>query len=80
MPGGDDGMISIEQVIRVLHHDFEALPFPAADYYRYCGSVDTHASVAVNRATRLANPTFRPTVINLPLSVLIALLEEYTGS
>ena len=65
---------------RTITYDFEELPFSAADCYRYWGIADTYAAVAAERATSLANPTSRPTVFNLQLSLLIALLEEYTGS
>ena len=65
---------------RAITYDFDVLPFSAADCYRYWGIADTYAAVAANRATSLADPTSRPTVFNLQLSLLIALLEEYDGS
>jgi hypothetical protein len=68
------------QRARAITYDFEALPFSAADCYRYWDIADTYAAVAADRATSLAEPTSRPTVFNLQLSLLIALLEEYTGS
>ncbi|WP_318570667.1 hypothetical protein [Salinigranum marinum] len=76
-------MVDVDETLRrarAITYDFEALPFSAADCYRYWGIADTYAAVAAERATSLADPTSRPTVSNLQLSLLIALLEEYTGS
>jgi len=76
-------VVDIDETLRrtrAITYDFEALPFSAADCYRYWGIADTYAAVAADRATSLADPTSRPTVFNLQLSLLIALLEEYTGS
>jgi hypothetical protein len=76
-------MVDVDETLRrarAITYDFEVLPFSAADCYRYWGIADTYAAVAADRATSLADPTSRPTVFNLQLSLLIALLEEYTGS
>jgi len=43
-------------------------------------STEKYASVAADRATTLAEPASRPSVFNLQLSLLIALLDEYEGS
>ena len=76
-------LVDVDETLRrarAITYDFEVLPFSAADCYRYWGIADTYAAVAADRATSLADPTSRPTVFNLQLSLLIALLEEYTGS
>ncbi|AXG08338.1 hypothetical protein DU500_17855 (plasmid) [Haloplanus rubicundus] len=76
-------LVDVDETLRrarAITYDFEVLPFSAADCYRYWGIADTYATVAADRATSLADPTSRPTVFNLQLSLLIALLEEYTGS
>jgi len=76
-------MVDVDETLRrarAITYDFEVLPFSATDCYRYWGIADTYAAVAADRATSLADPTSRPTVFNLQLSLLIALLEEYTGS
>jgi hypothetical protein len=39
-----------------------------------------YAEAAADRATTLASPASRPTVFNLQLSLLIALLDSYEGS
>jgi len=76
-------MVDVDETLRrarAITYDFEVLPFSATDCYRYWGIADTYAAVAADRATSLADPTSRPTVFNLQLSLLLALLEEYTGS
>ena len=76
-------MVDVDRAVRqarAITYDFEALPFSPTDCYRYWGIADTYAAVAADRATNLADPTTRPTVFNLQLSLLLALLEEYDGS
>ena len=76
-------MVDVNEALRrarAITYDFEVLPFSAVDCYRYWGIADTYATVAADRATSLADPTTRPTVFNLQLSLLLALLEEYDGS
>ncbi|WP_251344475.1 hypothetical protein [Haloplanus halophilus] len=76
-------LVDVDETLRrarAITYDFEVLPFSATDCYRYWGIADTYATVAAERATSLAVPTSRPTVFNLQLSLLIALLDEYTGS
>ena len=76
-------MVDVDETLRrarAITYDFEVLPFSAADCYRYWGIAETYAAVAADRATSLADPTSRPTVFNLQLSLLLALLEEYDGS
>ncbi|WP_136602848.1 hypothetical protein [Salinigranum halophilum] len=75
-------MIEVDRTVRqarAITYDFDELPFSPADCYRYWGVAETYASVAADRATSLADPTTRPTVFNLQLSLLLALLEEYDG-
>jgi hypothetical protein len=75
-------MIEVNRTVRqarAITYDFDDLPFSPADCYRYWGVAETYASVAADRATSLADPTTRPTVFNLQLSLLLALLEEYDG-
>jgi hypothetical protein len=79
----DTRMIEVDRTVRqarAITYDFDELPFSPADCYRYWGVAETYASVAADRATSLADPTTRPTVFNLQLSLLLALLEEYDGS
>jgi hypothetical protein len=76
-------LVDVDETLRrarAITYDFEVLPFSAADCYRYWGIADTYAAVAADRATSLADPTSRPTVFNLQLSLLVTLLEEYDGS
>ena len=76
-------MIDVDRTVRqarAITYDFEALPFSPTDCYRYWGIAEKYAAVAADRATNLADPTTRPTVFNLQLSLLLALLEEYDGS
>lgn len=51
------------------------LPFSPADCYRYWGIEKKYAAVAADGATSIADPTTQPTVFNLQLSLLLALLE-----
>lgn len=76
-------LVDVDRAVRqarAITYDFEALPFSPADCYRYWGIAEKYAAVAADRATSLADPTTRPTVFNLQLSLLLALLEEYDGS
>ena len=76
-------MVDVDRAVRqarAITYDFEALPFSPTDCYRYWGIAEKYAAVAADRATNLADPTTRPTVFNLQLSLLLALLEEYDGS
>ena len=76
-------MVDVDQAVRqarAITYDFETLPFSPADCYRYWGIAEKYAAVAADRATSIADPTIRPTVFNLQLSLLLALLEEYDGS
>jgi hypothetical protein len=76
-------MVEVDRTIRrarAIAYDFETLPFSTTDCYRYWGIAETYASVAADRATTLAEPASRPTVYNLQLSLLLALLDEYEGS
>jgi len=76
-------MVDVDRAVRqarAITYDFEALPFSPADCYRYWGIADKYAAIAADRATSLAEPASRPTVFNLQLSLLLALLEEYNGS
>jgi hypothetical protein len=76
-------MVDVDRAVRqarAITYDFETLPFSPADCYRYWGIAEKYAAVAADRATSIADPTTRPTVFNLQLSLLLALLEEYDGS
>jgi hypothetical protein len=78
-----DRMVEVDAAIRrtrAIAYDFEILPFDAAMCYQYWGVAATYADTAADRATALASPASRPTVFNLQLSLLIALLESYNGS
>lgn len=79
----DIRMITVDRAIqqtRAIAYDFEALPFGAEECYAYWGIAQTYAAAAAERATALARPGTKPTVFNLQLSLLIALLEHYEGS
>jgi len=79
----DTRMIEVDTAIqrtRAIAYDFEELPFSLEDCYSYWGVANIYAAVAADRATSIASPSSRPTVYNLQLSLLIALLEEYEGS
>ncbi|MFC6942822.1 hypothetical protein ACFQE8_23160 [Salinirubellus sp. GCM10025818] len=76
-------MVEVDRTIRrarAIAYDFETLPFSTTDCYRYWGIAETYALLAADRATTLAEPASRPTVYNLQLSLLLALLDEYGGS
>lgn len=79
----DTRMVEVEVAIRrtrAIAYDFEALPFSLEECYTYWGVAAKYAERAAERASSLAIPATRPTVFNLQLSLLIALLEEYDGS
>ncbi|WP_436932013.1 hypothetical protein [Halosimplex halobium] len=65
---------------RAITYDFEELPFSLDECYSYWGVAYKYAERAAERARAIANPSSRPTVFNIQLSLLIALLEEYEGS
>ena len=76
-------MIEVDTAIRrtrAIAYDFEDLPFSVEDCYTYWGIAFKYAERAADRATSIANPSTRPTVFNLQLSLLISVLEEYEGS
>jgi len=76
-------MVDVDEAIRrtrAIAYDFEELPFDAATCYQYWGVAATYAEAAADRATSIASPASRPTVFNLQLSLLIALLDPYEGS
>jgi hypothetical protein len=76
-------MVDVDQAIRrtrAIAYDFEDLPFSLEDCYQYWGIAYKYAEIAAERATRLAPTATRPTVFNIQLSLLIALLNEYDGS
>ncbi|MDS0283930.1 hypothetical protein [Haloarcula onubensis] len=78
-----DRLVKVDLAIRrtrAIAYDFGELPFDAAGCYRYWGVANRYAEAAADRATTLASPSSRPTVYNLQLSLLIALLDEYEGS
>lgn len=78
-----DRLVKVDLAIRrtrAIAYDFEELPFDAITCYRYWGIANRYAEAAADRATTLASPSSRPTVYNLQLSLLIALLNEYDGS
>ena len=78
-----DRLVKVDLAIRrtrAIAYDFDELPFDAATCYRYWGVANRYAEAAADRATTLASPSSRPTVYNLQLSLLIALLDEYEGS
>ena len=78
-----DRLVKVDLAIRrtrAIAYDFGELPFDAATCYRYWGVANRYAEAAADRATTLASPSSRPTVYNLQLSLLIALLDEYEGS
>lgn len=78
-----DRLVNVDLAIRrtrAIAYDFGELPFDAATCYRYWGVANRYAEAAADRATTLASPSSRPTVYNLQLSLLIALLDEYEGS
>ncbi|WP_233563444.1 hypothetical protein [Haloarcula sp. Atlit-7R] len=78
-----DRLVKVDLAIRrtrAIAYDFGELPFDAAACYRYWGVANRYAEAAADRATTLASPSSRPTVYNLQLSLLIALLDEYEGS
>jgi len=79
----DTRMVTVETAIqrsRAIAYDFEELPFSLQECYTYWGIAKKYAERAANRAQTIAHPTTRPTVFNIQLSLLIALLEEYNGS
>ncbi|QLC35727.1 hypothetical protein EFA46_015315 (plasmid) [Halarchaeum sp. CBA1220] len=76
-------MIEVDTAIRrtrAIAYDFDDLPFSLEDCYSYWGVANKYSERAANRATSIAMPSTRPTVFNIQLSLLIALLEEYDGS
>jgi hypothetical protein len=76
-------MVSLDHAlrqVRAITYDFAELPFDAETCYTYWGVAQTYASAAAERARSIARPSTRPTVFNLQLSLLIALLEHYDGS
>ncbi len=79
----DTRMIEVDTAIRrtrAIAYDFEDLPFSVEDCYTYWGIANRYAERAADRATLIATPSSRPTVFNIQLSLLIALLDEYEGS
>jgi len=79
----DTRMIEVDTAIRrtrAIAYDFDDLPFSLKDCYSYWGVAFKYAERAAERATSIASPASRPTVFNIQLSLLIALLEEYGGS
>jgi hypothetical protein len=79
----DTRMVEVDTAIRrtrAIAYDFEDLPFSIEDCYSYWGIAFKYAERAADRATSIAKPSSRPTVFNLQLSLLIAVLEEYEGS
>jgi hypothetical protein len=79
----DTRMIEVDAAIRrtrAIAYDFDDLPFTLEDCYSYWGVAFNYAERAAERATSIASPASRPTVFNIQLSLLIALLEEYGGS
>lgn len=79
----DTRMVEVDTAIRrtrAIAYDFEDLPFSVEDCYTYWGIAFKYAERAADRATSIAKPSSRPTVFNLQLSLLIAVLEEYDGS
>ncbi len=79
----DTRMIEVDAAIRrtrAIAYDFEDLPFSVEDCYTYWGIANRYAERAADRATLIATPSSRPTVFNIQLSLLIALLDEYEGS
>jgi len=78
-----DRLVDVDHAIRrtrAIAYDFETLPFDAATCYQYWGVAARYAEAAADRATTLASPASRPTVYNIQLSLLIALLDSYEGS
>jgi hypothetical protein len=78
-----DRLVDVDRAIRrtrAIAYDFETLPFDAATCYQYWGVAARYAEAAADRATTLASPPSRPTVYNIQLSLLIALLDSYDGS
>ncbi len=76
-------MIDVDQAIcktRAIAYDFEALPFSLVECYQFWGVAAKYAERAADRASALATPHTCPTVFNVQLSLLIALLDEYDGS
>ncbi|WP_241990609.1 hypothetical protein [Halorubrum sp. CGM5_25_10-8B] len=79
----DTRMIEVDIAIRrtrAIAYDFDDLPFSLEDCYTYWGVAFKYAERAAERATSIAKPARRPTVFNIQLSLVIALLEEYKGS
>ncbi|WP_254824857.1 hypothetical protein [Haloglomus halophilum] len=79
----DTRMIEVETALRrtrAIAYDFDDLPFSLEDCYTYWGVAYKYAERAADRATSIASPASKPTVFNVQLSLLIALLEEYDGS
>jgi hypothetical protein len=79
----DTRMTEVDTAIRrtrAIAYDFDDLPFSLEDCYTYWGVAFKYAERAAERATSIAKPAHRPTVFNIQLSLLIALLEEYDGS
>ena len=79
----DTRMIEVDAAIRrtrAIAYDFNDLPFSVEDCYTYWGVANRYAKRAADRATSIATPSSRPTVFNIQLSLLIALLDEYKGS
>ncbi|WP_255152994.1 hypothetical protein [Halorarius halobius] len=79
----DTRMVEVDTAIRrtrAIAYDFEDLPFSVEDCYTYWGIAFKYAERAADRATSIAKPSSRPTVFNLQLSLLIAVLQQYEGS
>jgi hypothetical protein len=79
----DTRMVEVDSAIsrtRAIAYDFEDLPFTLEECYSYWGLPFKYAECAADRATSIAKPSSRPTVFNIQLSLLIAILEEYSGS
>ncbi|MFC5973741.1 hypothetical protein ACFPYI_20640 [Halomarina salina] len=79
----DTRMVEVDTAIRrtrAIAYDFDDLPFSLEDCYTYWGVAFKYAERAAERATSIAKPARRPTVFNIQISLLIALLEEYDGS
>lgn len=79
----DTRMVEVDGAIqktRAISYDFSELPFTLEECYTYWGVAQKYAETAADRATTLANPSTRPSVFNIQLSLLIALLDEYQGS
>jgi hypothetical protein len=71
-----------EEIARamLLRVDFSEEPFNVAEFYELLGVSTDYAESAANRVTRLAEPSHKPSLWNLQVSLKLILIDEYRGS